>query len=305
MYSLNTLHPIVLFSYFAVITGLTMFYMHPVLLIISIICAVLLNVAIDARAFMASLKWFVPFALIAALINPLISHDGEIVLFYVNYQPITLEAVVYGLAMSCMLLAVLFWFNAFSKLMTTDKFIYLFGKISPAVALLISVTMRLIPRFKQQLHLIMNAQKAIGMDPSVGSTWQRIKSAMRVLSILVSWALENGIESADSMKARGYGLQGRSTFSIFMFTKRDGGLLALITTLFAVQLFVSWHDWNDFYFYPTFSELSWHWPQLIVYSSYAMLALLPLLLELQEVHKWRSLTSKISISRIHSPNDLR
>lgn len=305
MYGLKTLHPIVLFSYFVMITGLTMFYMHPVLLIISLVGASLLNGFIDVRAFMRSLKWFVPFFVIAACINPLISHEGKIILFYIRSQPITFEAIMYGFAMSMMLLAVLLWFNALNNLMATEQFIYLFGKISPAVALLISVTMRLIPRFKQQLHIIMNAQKAIGMDPSVGHMQQRLKRALRVLSILVSWALENGIESADSMKARGYGLKGRSSFSIYSFTKRDGILLSIMTLLFGLQLLAAWQGWHDFDFYPTFSELSWQWPQLVVYSSYAILALLPLLLELQEVRKWRSLTSKISISRIHSPNDLR
>lgn len=304
MYGLKTLHPIVLVSYFVVIIGLTMFYMHPILLIISLIGAVVLNSLLDIRAFISSLKWFVPFFVIAACINPFISHDGTTVLFSIYHHPVTLEALMYGVAMSTMLFAVLLWFNALNKLMSTEQFIYLFGKVSPAVALLISVTMRLIPRFKQQLHLIMNAQKAIGLDPSVGNVRQRLKRALRVLSILISWALENGIESADSMKARGYGLKGRTLFSIFIFTARDGVLIGIMAILFALQLVAAWRGLNTFDFYPIFNELSWQWPQLFMYSSYAILALLPALLELQEVYKWRSLTSKISISRIHSPKDL-
>ena len=34
-------------------------------------------------------------------------------------------------------------------------------------------------------------------------------------------SLENAIETADSMKSRGYGLKGRTTFSIYRFEDRD------------------------------------------------------------------------------------
>lgn len=38
---------------------------------------------------------------------------------------------------------------------------------------------------------------------------------------MVTWALENAIETADSMKSRGYGLRGRTAFSIYRMEDRD------------------------------------------------------------------------------------
>lgn len=305
MHPVHLLHPFVLFSFFASIIGLTMFSMHPVFLVISLFGAICVNMTIDRRRFLQSLKWFIPICVIAAVMNPLITHDGEIILLYINYQPITLEAIAYGCAMSTLILAVMLWCMALNQLMTTDQFIYLFGKLSPAVALLISVTMRLVPRFKHQLTLIMNAQKAIGLDPQAGSIWQRIKRATRVISILITWALENAIESADSMKARGYGLKGRTTFSIFTFTKRDAFLAIVIFMLLAIQLIASWQHVVSFFYYPTFSTLPVNTMTVIIYIAFLLLALLPTILYVQEGVKWRLLTSKISASAIHSANNKR
>lgn len=55
-----------------------------------------------------------------------------------------------------------------------------------------------------------------------------------MLSILVTWALENAIETSDSMRSRGYGLHGRTAFSIYRLTRRDCCLGVLMTGLFAV-----------------------------------------------------------------------
>ena len=51
--------------------------------------------------------------------------------------------------------------------------------------------------------------------------FKKIRYALNMVSILVTWALENAIETADSMKSRGYGLRGRTAFSIYRFNRRD------------------------------------------------------------------------------------
>lgn len=44
-------------------------------------------------------------------------------------QPLTLESIAYGCAAAVMLVAVLFWFSCYNEVMTSDKFMYLFGRI--------------------------------------------------------------------------------------------------------------------------------------------------------------------------------
>lgn len=291
MKSLHDFHPLVIFSYFFAVIGLTMFYMHPILLIISFTGATVTSFLLLKKSFLKSIKWLLPFMLVAAILNPLLIHEGETAILYINEQPITVEAIVYGFAASVMLIAIIFWFSAFNAVMTSDKFLYLFTKISPAVALLISLTMRLVPLFGHQIKKIMYAQRAIGMDPSSGSVWHRIKAGTRILSILISWALESAIETADSMKARGYGLKGRSTFSLFRFDRLDGIALSGIFILFIMQLLCSYFGWNEFYYYPTFSPIVWDGSMIFMTISYGILVSLPIFIEVLEAFKWRSLKS--------------
>ena len=122
----------------------------------------------------------------------------------------------------------------YNQVMTTDKFVYLFGRIIPALSLVLSMALRFVPRFLNQLGVIRNGQKAMGRDVSERRLLDRIKYGLQMLSILVTWSLENAIETSDSMRSRGYGLRGRTAFSVYRFTKRDCCLGTLMAGLFAV-----------------------------------------------------------------------
>lgn len=124
-----------------------------------------------------------------------------------------------------MLAAVISWFSCYTAVMTSDKFVYLFGRVIPALSLVLSMTLRFVPKFKAQLHVVSEAQRCVGRDVSDGSLLRRIRNAVTIFSIMVTWALENAIETADSMKSRGYGLPGRTAFSIYRFDERDKILL--------------------------------------------------------------------------------
>lgn len=293
MKSFETYHPIVLFVYFVSVIGITMFFMHPIYVSLSFFAAVLMNSILFGVHFWKRSWVYVLLFLGMAIINPLISHNGEMVLFYVNHNAVTVEAIAYGMVIALMLLAVLLWFKVYNDTMTSDKFIYLFGRIVPVFALVISITLRLVPLFKRQIKQITQAQKTIGMDYAVGNLWHRIKSIVHIFSILLTWALENTIETADAMKARGYGLPKRTTFSLFRFELRDTIVLSFIGILTVGTVVGSFIGNTTFYFYPTFSTIEFNWYNVWFYIIYTMLLLLPIVIELKERWQWRSLQSKI------------
>ena len=66
-----------------------------------------------------------PLFFLMAIVNPLISHNGQLVVLYVNGNAITIEAILYGVAMSTMIVAIILWFSCYNEVMTSDKFIYL------------------------------------------------------------------------------------------------------------------------------------------------------------------------------------
>ena len=160
-------------------------------------------------------------------------------LYYVEASGnwLTLEALVYGLVLGAVMFIVIQWFSCYNCVMTTDKFVYLFGRLIPALSLVLSMALRFVPRFTEQLRVIRNGQKAMGRDVTNGSMLAKAKHGMNILSILVTWALENAIETSDSMRSRGYGLHGRTAFSIYRYTKRDRWLTGAFAILAAVFAF--------------------------------------------------------------------
>ena len=293
MKAFENYHPIVIFYYFIMVIGMTMFFMHPVYLACTFLAALCLKALWFKGQFLRSSLYYVPLFFVSAIVNPLISHNGQLVILYVNDNPITIEAIAYGIAIALMIMAVMFWFSCYNEAMTSDKFLYLFAKVSPVFALTISITMRLIPRFKHQLQVIVQAQKTIGIDYTVGSPWKRVKVILRILSILITWALEDSIETADSMKARGYGLKNRTTFSIFILEKRDLTMIGWLSILLMICLYGVLRGYTEFYYYPTFTEISWSASDILFYCVYAALMSIPIVTNVKGDIKWHYLQSRI------------
>ena len=128
------------------------------------------------------------------------------------------------LAVAAMLSAVALWFVCVTDVITSDKVVYLFGRVIPALSLLLSMILRFVPRFVRRLRAVAQAQRHLGRDTQTGAPVRRVRSALRVFSIVVTWSLESGLITADSMRCRGYGLPGRTSFSLYRFDRRDGAV---------------------------------------------------------------------------------
>ncbi|MCL2363015.1 MAG: energy-coupling factor transporter transmembrane protein EcfT, partial [Defluviitaleaceae bacterium] len=216
-------HPVVNLLFFTAVIGFSMFLMHPVALFISLICASSYAIYLNGKkALRMGLIIMLPMLIFTAVLNPLFNHQGGTILAYLpNGNPVTLESIVYGIAAATMLITVITWFSCFNKVIESDKIVYLFGRIIPALSLILAMSLRFVPRFRDQIKVVSNAQRCIGRDVSSGNVFKKARHGLKILSIMVTWALENAIDTADSMKARGYGLQGRSAFSIYSFDTRD------------------------------------------------------------------------------------
>ena len=236
MDTFSSCHPAVNFIYFAVVILTTMLMSHPVLLGLSFLGALFYAVRLKGwrKVVRFHLLFTLPAMVIVAFVNPAFNHYGVTFLFYLKTGPVTLEALVYGLVLASMLFIGILWFSCYNEVMTTDKFVYLFGRVIPALSLVLSMVFRFVPRFGAQMKVIRNGQKAVGRDLSNGNLFQRIKYGITILSILITWALENAIETSDSMQARGYGLHGRTAFSIFRFDRRDWKVTGILLGLFGV-----------------------------------------------------------------------
>ena len=219
-------HPAVNFLFFALVLVFSMVLMHPVCLLISLLGAVLYVIQLNGRkGLRLSLRIALPVMLLAALVNPAFNHAGMTILTYLpTGNPLTLESLLYGLAAGAMLSAVALWFVCVTDVITSDKVVYLFGRVIPALSLLLSMILRFVPRFVRRLRAVAQAQRHLGRDTQTGAPVRRVRSALRVFSIVVTWSLESGLITADSMRCRGYGLPGRTSFSLYRFDRRDGAV---------------------------------------------------------------------------------
>ena len=283
------------FVYFTLVLMFSMFFMHPVYLTVSLLCAAAFSIRLSGKSTLRpQLKFLLPTVLAVALINPAFSHAGVTILAYLpSGNPLTLESIVYGTAAAVMLAAVILWFSCFNVVMTTDKFVYLFGRVIPAMSLVLSMAFRFVPRFAAQFREVSEAQRCIGRDLSEGSAVERIKKAVSIVSIMVTWSLENAAQTADSMKSRGYGLSGRTAFSVYCLDGRDKALLVWLL-LCGFYIVCGWAAGGiEFHYYPMMEGTQLRVFQLSFMLAYLLLCLTPIVLDAVEDIKWKHSGSAI------------
>lgn len=289
----SQMHPIVNFIFFAFVIGFSMFIMNPACLLISLVCALVNALYLNGKkAVRLSVLYLLPTIIIIAIVNPVFNHDGVTMLAYFPWDnPLTLESIIYGIATAVLLSSIVLWFSCFNEVMTSDKFIYLFGRVIPSLSLVLSLALRFVPRFIFQFNVIRNSQKCIGRDISDGKLLQRLKNAAKIISIMISWALENAIETADSMKSRGHGLKGRKAFSIYRFSKRDAAVLSIIIISGVILIIMSVLDVAKFRYFPSVKGNVISAPAIIYYALYFSLMIMPLAINVWEGIKWKRLRS--------------
>ena len=221
-------HPATMMAFFIAVIVLTLLSYHPVILGLSfVLAASSMVVYLGFKALGQSLAWLVPMAAIVVLFNTLFNRRGATELLTVGQYTFTLESMLFGLSIALMLASVILWFRLYQEFMTSDRFLYLFAPLAPTMALSIVMVQRWIPLTKQRWLQIRSAGKMMNGSlaeyiqteeariSGKGGKQSRLKvfhSLTRSLSALMSWSMEDAIEAADSMQARGYS-SGRSGHS--------------------------------------------------------------------------------------------
>ena len=265
-----------------------MFVSHPWVQLLGLAFAAAMALScVGGKKFLRQLLLIVPLMLFTAILNPLITHQGVTILFYFpSGNACTLESVLYGVFAAVRLATVLFWFVGWNAVITSDKFVFLFGRVIPALSLTISMGLRLIPRLLRRIREVSEAQKCLCPDS------KGLRHAGRVISIVITWSLENALDTADSMKSRGYGLRKRSAFSLYRFTVRDGVALTYLLLLGAAVLLSALTGKLSWQFYPMMQGSGGLWT-LLPAAAFALLAAFPVMYEAKEAVQWRISQSKI------------
>ena len=220
-------HPAVNFLFFVGAIGFGVVLQHPAYVAVGIACSALYYLLLAGKSGWKLVAGMFPVVAFVALVNPLFNTEGQTVLFSLFGKPYTLEALLYGAATGGIFAVMFLWFGCYNKVLTSDKFISLFGTRIPSLSLLLVMVLRMIPNLQRKARQILGARKSIGKGAGENDTnREKLTAGMRSVSALTDWALEGGIVTADSMRARGYGCARRTGFQIYRLTARDVLLLA-------------------------------------------------------------------------------
>lgn len=291
----STLHPMVQAMFFVSCISVTMLIMHPVFLIISLISSfIYLVYSYGFRQFLKMLKVDLVTSVIIILVNPLISHGGITFIAYLpSGNPMTLESILFGCAAAMLLSCTFNWFFCVSRVMNSDRIIYLFGKIAPKLALMISMILCFSGKFSGHYREVVTAQQLLYRNSDRNRLFRRLKISVKAVSSMIQWSLENSIDTADSMKSRGYGAGKRTFYHIFRMRTKDVILLVwmLITDILIVSAF--YREVIFFSYYPVTQITCENTESYFIYVIYIFLCMLPVIADRKEDIKWKYLRSKI------------
>jgi energy-coupling factor transport system permease protein len=291
------LHPGPCFLFFGFMVVFTVVFLHPVALGISFACATAYALYLGrGKALRFTLGLLVPVMVLAAVLNPAFNHRGATILFYLwTENPVTAESLIYGVAGALMIGSVIQWFYCYNAVMTSDKLIWLLGRIMPALALTLSMTLRLVPRYTVQARRVAAARQGLGRGVEAGSVPARAREGLAILSTMTTWALEGAVDTADSMASRGFGSRQRTAYSDFHLARRDALALAFVALTATICTVLVASGLVSVEFFPYFVlEGTGGWAAWVLLSlAWTALCVFPLALGLWEDAVWRSLRSRI------------
>lgn len=267
--SLSNIHPLVVFMYFLSILSIIMLTLNPIIQIIALISG-----CVYAKKIRVQQKMYLYIMFVGFFINILFNHSGVTILFYLpTGNPITLESVVNSGVYALMLGASILWFSCFSVIMTSNKVLYLFSKISKTLALILSMILSFIPRFYEHLEDVKLLNKFEG---------GKLKTAIFHYSVMITWMLENTVQIGKSMKNRGYSIGKRTSYTIYKFRKKDGHILFIIAGISTIMIFFLVTGEVLYEFYPVLERND----SVFVYVLFVIYANIPLYLDKKEENKW-------------------
>lgn len=280
-----TYHPAVAFVFLACAIVISMAALQPVFVALSFLGALACSVVCrGARATAGSFVWIVPLWLVVAIANPLFSASGSTEILRIGVRAVYVESLVYGACSGGMLASVFLWFSSYAACMNSANTMALFGNVLPIVSLMVSQVMRLVPQFVARGRGIAAAQDAVSAA-APQTKRQQTAGRLRIVSVLMGWGMEDGIERSDAMRARGYDCGARrTTYKRYRFGRADASVLAAIVVLAAIAGACAAAVCLRFSFYPTLSGWGAWW----AYLPYALLMAVPSALRFKEWLLWRS-----------------
>lgn len=232
--------------------------------------------------------------IVLLLANGLFNPQGRTVLFTYFGRPYTLESVLYGTQTAGMFVAVMLLFGSYDRVMTADRFTYLFGHAMPAITLVLTMVLRLVPDYLRKAKQIASARDGIGKGAAESGFGGRVRHGSAILGALTTWALEAGVVTADSMRSRGYGTRKtRTQHARYRFGARDVVMLAVLIVCVGLAFAGVFSGASSVDFLPRIAFPPVTGFSMLSFLAYAAFMFTPFVVDAGKRISWRSSISKI------------
>lgn len=211
---------------------------QPLVLGAVVLAALVTGTAAGAgRALRRALLLSAPFALVIALLNPLVTHGGLTVIARLGTVPVlgrldvTLEALVYGAVLGLRALALILCCALYAAVVDPDEVLRLFRRVSFRSALTATLATRMVPVLQRDGRRIADAQRCRAVAAP---------SRTALVRAVAASALDRAVDVAAALEVRGYGGARRPPRTRGPWSRHDiafaAAALALVALTVAARL---------------------------------------------------------------------
>jgi energy-coupling factor transport system permease protein len=210
-------------------------FQHPLVLAAVIVATVGAGAGAGATHDLATAARFtVPLALLVAVVNPFVIHEGLTVFWrFGNVPPfgeidLTVEALVYGVLLGVRVVAIALCCALFVAAVDPDETLQLFRRISFRSALTAALAARLMPVLARDARRMADASACRAGDAAPGR--------VAVMRAVATSALDRAIDVAATLEVRGYGARTASKRGHAPWSRHDLAFAASAAALIALAV---------------------------------------------------------------------
>jgi len=185
------------------------------------------------QALRRALLLALPFVLVIALLNPLITRNGLTVIARLGEAPVlgrldvTLEALVYGVVLGLRALALILCCALYAAVVDPDEVLRLFRRVSFRSALTATLATRMIPVLQRDGRRMADAQRCRAGTPP---------SRVALVRAVAAGALDRAVDVAAALEVRGYGTARRPPRVRAPWSRHDLAFAAAALALVALAV---------------------------------------------------------------------
>ena len=287
--NIHRLNPFVKLAWVVSVFVLALIFNNPVYLLILLLSTIPLVIAAGVRKEWASLiKYTAIFSVLLITINTLLNANGAHPLRQAPFRipllgapAITLEAFIFGAAMSLRLLAIMSAFTLLTFTIHPDDIMLVMIKLRlPYKSVLVtSLSTRFVPTLIDDAERISDVQRSRGLELDSGKLIQRARNRLAVIIPLLSNSLDRAVQVAEAMEARGFGSGDKRTFyKEITLSRPDIPALALAVLPMTLGALIRAWGLGDYQYFPALGRLSFSGSEIALISLLALslIALVPL-----------------------------